>query len=340
MNEVKIGLVGLGWGKNHIKAYAAVGGARVVAIADDAAVVRGENKPVGEYVAALGAKHYIDGVRMIEETDIDAVDLAVAPKWREPLLRAAAKRGLPVLMEKPMANNLPQAERFAKIARDAGIPLMMEYPLRFHPAMQRARQLLGDGPLGAPLSVTAELQTSWNPPAGHWCWAVDVEGGVVTECGCHLIDTVCFLCGKPERVFAMGRSVRGHGQTVDTAALTIEFENGCCAVLNEGGLGTMGFNTPMYVKVYADKGEILVAGEDWVYHDVAWAPAGRGEPMRRERLEGPPRLELLRQNLIEFIRVARGEMAPPCSAEDGLIVQRVIAAMVQSIQSGRAERVS
>jgi predicted dehydrogenase len=61
----------------------------------------------------------------------------VQPKWREPLLRAAAERGLPVLMAKPMANNVPQAELFAGIAADAGIPFMMENPRRLlagHPS--------------------------------------------------------------------------------------------------------------------------------------------------------------------------------------------------------------
>jgi len=336
--DVRIGLVGLGWGKAHVETIAHMDGVRVAAVADNAPV-RGTTMSVAEYAASIGAAGYEDGVAMIRKAEIDAVDLVVAPKWREPLLRAAAARALPVLMEKPMANHLAQGELFARIVADAGIPFMMEYPLRFHPAMQRARELL-DGPLGGPLSVTAELQTMWNPPPHHWAWDEGVEGGWFTECGCHILDTVCFLAGSPTRVFALGRNFKGHGQTVDSAAFAIEFEGGAHAVVNGGGIATHAFNVPMYVKVYAENGEMLVSGGNWVYDKVAWATHGPGEEVRIEDLPGPPRMELLRQNMMQFARLARGEIESPCSAEDGLVVQRIIAAMVRSIGTGKAESVA
>ena len=337
MREIRIGIVGLGFGTAHAETIANIDGLRVAAVADNAPMARGKKMSVADYAASIGAAAYSDGVKMIEEADIDAVDLVVAPQWREPLLVAAAKRKLPALMEKPMANNVAQAQRFARIASEAGIALMMEYPMRFHPAMQRMKALLYDGPLGKPLSVTAELQTMWNPQAGHWCWAQDVDGGAITECGCHLLDTVCSLCGRPTEVFAVGGNFKGHGKTVDSAALTIQFENGSHALANAGGLGSRAFNVPMCVKVYAENGEALASGANWVYHKVAWALCGPNETLREEALEGPPRWEILRQNMMAFARVVRGEIAPPCTAEDGLVVQRLIAAMVKSIASGRSE---
>ncbi|MCX7014740.1 MAG: Gfo/Idh/MocA family oxidoreductase [Candidatus Sumerlaeota bacterium] len=337
MKEVTVGIVGLGWGKKHVLAISNLEGIRVAAVADNAPLVPGEKKPIAEYAASIGAAGYADGVKMIEEAEIDAVDVAVRPKWREPLLRAAAKRGVPVLVEKPMANNLAQAELFARIAEEAGIPFMMEYPLRFHPAMQRAKELLA-GPLGKPLSVTAELQTQWNPPKGHWSWDEDVEAGWFTECGCHILDTVCFLAGKPTAVFALGRSFKGNGKGIDSAALAIEFEGGSHAVVNGGGIATQAFNVPMYVKVYAENGEMLISGGNWVYDKVTWALHGTKEQAKEENLPGPPRMELLRQNLIEFARLVRGEIKSPCTAEDGLVVQRIMAAMAKSIASGNSVR--
>lgn len=336
MSEVRIGLVGLKWGMSHVKTIANLDGARVAAVADNARV-QGGKMSVVEFAASIGAAAYDDGIRMIREAEIDAVDLVVSPQWREPLLRAAAERRLPVLMEKPMSDNLAQGELFARIAAQAGIPFMMEYPMRFHPAMQRAKALLGDGPLGRPLSVTAELQTSWNPPAGHWSWADGVEAGWFTECGCHIIDTVCFLTGKPIRAFALGNNFQGHGKGVDTAVAAIEFEGGAHAVVNGGGIASMAFNTPQYVKVYAEKGEMLVSGSNWVYDKVVWALHGKGESLRVEELPGPPRAELLRQNMMEFVRLAKGEIQSPCSAEDGLTVQRILSAMARSFASGKAE---
>ncbi len=146
MSDVRIGIVGLGFGVAHVNTIANIDGIRVGAVADNAPV-RGKGVPVAEFAESIGAAGYDDGVAMIREAAIDAVDLVVAPKYREPLLRAAAERGLPVLMEKPMANNLTQGEAFAAIIRDGGIPFMMEYPFRFHPAMQRAKELLDGTPI-------------------------------------------------------------------------------------------------------------------------------------------------------------------------------------------------
>ena len=97
MKEIRIGIVGLGFGASHVGTIANIDGVRVTAVADNAPMVRGKNMTVADYAASVGASAYADGVKMIEEADIDAADLVVAPKWREPLLVAAARRKLPVL---------------------------------------------------------------------------------------------------------------------------------------------------------------------------------------------------------------------------------------------------
>ena len=80
-----------------------------------------------------------------------------------------------------------------------------------------------------------------------------------------------------------------------------------------------------------------MSGSFWVYDKVTWVLHGQGETVHVEEILGPPRPELLRQNMTQFARVVRGEIESPCTAEDGLTVQRVIAAMARSIESGKAE---
>ena len=159
---VKLGIVGVrNLGQWQVGCVANLDGVEVAAVADNAETFdvmgRGATS-LTEYADSIGADVYTDGADMIENADIDAVSLCVSPKWREPLMVAAAKRKLPVNMEKPMACDTAQGERLAKIAADAGITLMMEYPLRYFPAMAKLKSLLDDGPLGKPLSVTGELQ--------------------------------------------------------------------------------------------------------------------------------------------------------------------------------------
>jgi len=253
MNEVRIGVVGLLWGQRHVGTIKNIEGMRVSAVAYDRALPDGTS--VEKLARDIDARAFKDGIEMIKTADIDAVDICTSPKWREPLIAAAAERGLPVLIEKPMALTVEQARTYARIAESGNIPLMVEYPFRFLPAIERLKGLLDGGPLGRPISVEGELQTTWNPPPGHWTWDDGNEGGVVLESGCHLIDTLCYLCGEPKRVHAVGLNIRGHGRQVDTAAMIIEFENGSHALANIGGLGANAFNNPMSLRVFADRGE-------------------------------------------------------------------------------------
>ncbi|HUX19862.1 MAG TPA: Gfo/Idh/MocA family oxidoreductase [Spirochaetia bacterium] len=337
MREIKIGVVGLLWGQRHVGTIQNIDGARVSAVAYDRTLPDGTT--VEEFAKRFGATAFKDGIDMIEHAEIDAVDICTSPKWREPLIAAAAKRGLPVLIEKPMALNVAQAQKYAKIAEDAGIPLMVEYPFRFLPAVQRMKELLDGGPLGRPISVEGNLQTTWNPPKGHWTWDAGNKGGVVLESGCHLIDTLCFLCGEPQTVYSIGGSVQRHGDQEDTVAMIIEFKNRSHALVNIGGLGTNAYKNPMFVRVYAEHGEASVSGEDWRFSVVEWALADDTEP-RREELEQPARFEVPRFNLMNFARVVRDGIAPPCSATDGIRVQRVIEAMARSIKSGQPAHVT
>ena len=332
MEEAKIGIIGMAWGTAHMETIGYFEGARVAAIAFDRTH---QGKTVHEFAEEIGAQGYTDGVKMIAEADINAVDIVVAPKWREPLVMAAAERGLPTLIEKPMALNAAQAQRYAAAMASAGAPFMVEYPLRFHLAMQRMKELLYDGPLGKPVSVEGNLQTLWNAPPGHWTWDEDNPGGLINECGCHMIDTVNFLCGKPLSVYSVGGNVMGYGPHPDTAAMIIQYENGSHGFVNAGGLGTIAMSAPMFVRVFAEKGEARVTGDDWMFGRVEWALHGEGQEIHDETYEVPPRRQILRGNMMNFIRVVREGIEPPCSAQDGVIVQQVIEGMVASIDSGQ-----
>jgi len=337
-DNVRIGIVGLSLGQWQIETVAELDGACVTAIADNAAQIHVPEKgqmTVADYAESIGASAYADGVEMIERADLDAVSLCVSPKYREPLMVAAAQKKLPVLMEKPMACCTAQGERLAKIAADAGIMLMMEYPLRYYPAMLKLKSLLDDGPLGKPLSVTGELQACHRPGKNHWLWDPANGNGFLNECITHLYDTMCFLCGKPCKVYAYGRNYWGASDLADSAAGVIEFENGSSAAVNGGSLGSKAFNVPMYVHVYAENGEALVTGDNWMYGRIEWA-LHEDKENSVEEFDVPPRRQIMRYNMEHFIQCVRDRATPTCGAEDGLNAMRIVDGLKQSMAAGQA----
>ena len=83
--EVRLGIVGMRLGLWHAGAIAEIDGATIVAVADNVqGKLPGPDITLQEWADSLGAEAYTDGVEMIQNADIDAIDLCVSPKWRLP----------------------------------------------------------------------------------------------------------------------------------------------------------------------------------------------------------------------------------------------------------------
>lgn len=338
-SKLRVGVVGLGIGLGHVECLLKDDRVQVAAIGENAVKLRRNGRSTEEFTASIGAKLYSDAVEMINSGEIDAVSLAVTPKHRLLLLEAAAKKGLPVLMEKPMAANLDDAIEMAKIIRDSGIFFMMEYPMRYSPPMVKLRELIDSGTVGPVLSLNAELQTSWNPPEGHWAWDAKNGNGLLNEAIIHLYDSANYLCGNPVEVYAVGGHYFGSTDLEDSAVLTIKYENGSVAVLNGGGLGTNAMGAePMSVHVFGRNGEAIVTGRDWQYKTISYASRNDKTPTTSS-WEPQARFELMRYNLLEFVSCILEKKPTECDWMAGIRAQMVVDAMQRSIRSGQVEKV-
>ena len=337
--KLRIGVVGLGIGRGQVRCFLEDERVQLVAVCDNAIKLRQDGMLVEDFARSIGVKLYRDGVEMINSGEIDAISLAVTPKHRMVLLEAAAAKKMPVLMEKPMAANLGEAVKMARVIKKSGIFFMMEYPMRYFPQLVEVKQLIDDGTLGQVWSLNAELQTGWNPPETSWVWDPNNGNGLLNEAIIHLYDTASYLCGKPTEVYAVGRHHMGKTNLEDSAVLTIRFENGSVAILNGGGLGTAAMAAePMSVHVFAENGEALVTGRDWLYKSLTYAT--RTDKIRTEKSwEPPPRFQIMRYNTREFARCLLENVPTACDLEVGITAQCVVDAMKESIRTGKVAKV-
>lgn len=337
--KLRIGVVGLGIGRGQVECFQLDERVTLAAIGENALKLRRDGMATDAFVATTGAKLYRDAVEMINSGEIDAVSLAVTPKHRLVLLEAAARKGLPVLMEKPMAANLDDAIAMARIVKKSGIFFMMEYPMRYMPPMVKLRELIDSGVVGPVLSLNAELQTGWNPPEGHWAWDPANGNGLLNEAIIHLYDSANFVCGNPVEVYAVGRHYFGTTQLEDSAVLTIKYDNGAVAVLNGGGLGTNAMAAePMSMHVFGRNGEAIVTGRDWQYKAISFATRTDKAPASQS-WDTPPRFQLMRYNLREFVSCILEKRATACGLEAALQAQCVVEAMKESIRTGQVAKV-
>jgi predicted dehydrogenase len=197
-DAVRVGVVGLGWaGQQHIAAYDAHPGTKVVAIA-------GQEEPIR---AKLAARYRIDHdvaawEDLLEHSDLDAVSVAVPTFLHAPVAIAALERGIHVLSEKPIALNGPQADAMVKAARAADRVLDVAFNHRQRGDIQRLKEVIDAGRLGRAYYAKAWwLRRTGIPTLGSWFTRAELAGGgPLVDIGVHVLDYSLFLLGNPEVV--------------------------------------------------------------------------------------------------------------------------------------------
>ncbi len=343
-SDIRLGIVGMRLGLWHAGAIAEMDGVSIVAVADNVqGKLPGPNVSLQEWADNLGAAAYTDGVDMIENADIDAVDLCVSPKWRVPLVEAAAARGLPVLLEKPWGTDMAHGQAIADIIRRSNLLHMVEFPLRYFPPIIELKKLLDKGPLGRPFVVNAEIVMGEGPAKmpEHWMWDPENGNGAINENTCHVFDTICYLLGDPVSAHAFGASYHGAEPTLpDGAVANIRFDSGAVASVTGGSLGANALRTPTWLDVYAEHGQALVTGIDHMFDTLTWGRADASEPTREHWPNPPLRTLIVRYAIEEFVNGVRSGQQPESDAEAGLKALALALAVNESVATGESVELS
>ncbi len=337
MNEtIRFGVVGLGFGEHHVRTIANLAGARVAAAADT------EPGRVDRIATMYGARGFGDAIAMIDSSGIDALSVCVSPKYREPILRAAVAKGLPIIVEKPWASDTRHALQLEEICRNATAPVMTAFSFRFHPAVRKAQELLA-GPLGAPWMANGDYVFEWLVPTESWLWDPANGNGVFNENSCHLFDVVCALLGEPESVFAFGSRVVERPSEIATAIVLRFKGNGdaagpACAI-TAGGIGSAANHNYPRLDLYSEHGYLRLSGYDHTWYSVDWSI--RGDQTERRFVAPPEELGRTRYSdaLDHFVNCIRTGTTPESTIADGIRSVRIADAIRRSFVGRTTESV-
>ena len=226
MSAVRIGIVGLGnIGQQHAKLLSG-GGVEGAELAAVCARGDGSGAPFG---VPYGVPCFTDPEALFDSGLVDAVLIATPTQTHPEIGRAALKRGLHVLMEKPLAMSADQAWDLVSAAPER-VQFAVMLNQRFHPAYARIKTILEEGRLGA-LQRFAWTMTGWYRPdvyykVSKWRGTWPGEGGglLINQC-IHNLDVLQWLVGLPGGVFAVAGFGRYHEIEVeDEVTATLRFE--------------------------------------------------------------------------------------------------------------------
>ena len=339
--RLRFALVGCGdVGLHNARAISGARGAELVACHDPVASLAAAACERFGGSAAAGLDEALDPGR------VDAVFLSVPHDLHTPLVEQAAAAGLHVVVEKPLANDLADAQRAVEAAESAGVTLSVCFPYRYEPAMRCARQLVAAGALGEPRGVTVAFHA--DKPESYWVggfsgrahsgWrssAARAGGGVLIMNLTHYVDFIRYVSGlEAVRVAALSRAPAG-AEVEDGIAIAAEFDGGALASISGSG-STRGVPHSRF-ELWGELGTLRLEPDPAIYSETAAGglPPGRWCALP-EHAEIDPRTVFVEQ----FAAAVLEGRPADVSAADGLAVQAFVDAAYRSAEQGFPAEVS
>ncbi|NYE43697.1 Gfo/Idh/MocA family protein [Streptomyces fulvorobeus] len=274
--------------------------------------------------AALAAARTGATVASVEELlahGVDAVVIASATASHAGLIARAARSGLPVFCEKPIAVDLPGTLRALAEVESAGTVLQLGFMRRFDAGYGTARAAVREGRLGRLHTVRAITSDPAPPPAAY----LPLSGGLYRDCLVHDFDMVRWVTGREVAwVYATGSDAgpamfREAGD-VDAAAALLTLDDGTLVTATATRCNGAGYDVRMELAGELD--QIAVGLDDRTPFTSA-EPQGPGAPPK----PWPGFLERFapayEAELDAFVRVVRGELANPCDGREALHALRI-----------------
>lgn len=201
------------------------------------AVSRAQADQAEGFAREFGASRWCPNWQeLLGDEAIDAVYIATPVHLHAAQAIAAARAGKHVLCEKPMAIDLGECDRMIAAASENGVRLGLAYYRHFYPVLQRIREILQSGEIGA-VAIAQINAFEWFDPAPehprHWLIEKQLSGGgPMFDFGCHRIEVLMYLFGKILRVNSLLSNSVLDRTVEDTATALFEFEAGAQAVLS------------------------------------------------------------------------------------------------------------
>ncbi|PHP67290.1 oxidoreductase [Zhengella mangrovi] len=312
----RIAVLGCGyWGSNHIRTLKGLGALHAVS---DANPARAEGFAAENDVEAIAPDD------LFGREDIDAIVMALPPQFHAEMAIRAVEAGKDVLVEKPIALSVPDAERAVAAARAHGRVFMVGHVLRFHPAFELLKSLIDEGELG-------EVKYIHSHRLG--LGKFHTENDALWDLAPHDLSMILAVTGAPPL------EVRGEGAAVldhlsDFAHVHMRFPGGIRSHLFSSRLNP--YRERRLTVVGTRAMAVFDDVETWdrklaIYRHAVWQDSGQwafttNEPSYQPVAEGMP----LTRELQNFIHAIETREEPRTGGDEAILVLKILTAATVS----------
>lgn len=185
----------------------------------------GEEERISHKVEKFSHLPLLTVEEILRDETVEAVAVETDEIYCTKYALLAAKAGKHVHMEKPGGTDLNEFEELIRVVKEKNLVFCPGYMYRFNPYVQELFDSVKKGELGRILSVEAQMSRADKPEIRSWLGTF--PGGMMFFLGCHLVDLVYRLQGKPKKVYPLNKSTGMDGIfSEDYATAVLEYENG------------------------------------------------------------------------------------------------------------------
>jgi UDP-N-acetyl-2-amino-2-deoxyglucuronate dehydrogenase len=348
--QVGVGVVGLGMGLNHARAFAEYEKAKLVAVCD----IRSDllKRACDEF----NVKGYLSYDEMLQDPEIDAVAI-VTPSYEHATMGIyAALHGKHALVEKPIATDLTAGDWLIRVCKERGVKLAGIFQSRLDPMNIRMKQIVDEGKIGKVYQIEGIVRW-WRDDKAYYHANKQVEmwkgtwfgegGGSLVNQGIHTVDQLYWMMGEVDTIYGQYNTVSHSIQAEDFCTALIRFKNGavgylvCTTCTPEDMQETR-------VSIYGDKGAVskkasfkgMVAAGDQLTIKIGEKPAETltGQTLKTDSLtipKGGPHTWQCR----DFIDSIIENHDPIVTGESALKAVEIITAVYQSALQGKPVKI-
>ncbi|MDC7700847.1 Gfo/Idh/MocA family protein [Vogesella indigofera] len=256
---VKFALIGCGRiAKRHAELLGLnqIEGAKLAAVCD---LESSKATAIGE---RFSVPHYTDMHAMMQSENIDAVVVLTESGNHARNVVDLAQYGKHIIVEKPMALTLDDADAMIRACDNAGVKLFVVKQNRFNVPVVKLREALEQGRFGKLILGTVRVR--WCRPQEYYdqapwrgTWAMD--GGVLTNQASHHVDMLEWMLGEVDSVFARSTTALAKIEAEDTAVVTLKFRNGALGII-EATTAVRPKDLEGSISVLGEGGTVEIAG--------------------------------------------------------------------------------
>lgn len=335
MEKLGVGVIGAGiFGERHLQAYTSYNRAELLAICD-------LDEERGRSMAAKYGvpRYYRDYRDFLADDDIVAVSVATPDHLHREIAVACAKARKHILIEKPLATNVEDAEAIARAVREAGVTVMVDFHNRINPPFLNAKSTLESGELGDPVYIYARLSNTLKVPLNMLRWSG--SSSALWFLGSHTIDLVRWLLSD-DPVMVFGLSISGVLQAYglgcpDIHAALVRFSRGTIAMFENAWILPTSQPTikDFIFELLGSKGSMHVdAANNRMLQKFTEREATFPDLLAAVLSPRGP-IGFVYESIRYFVDLILDGGRPLATVEDGVWVTRVICAIEQSCDLGQ-----